>query len=41
MKHYQINKGTIVTLETEEMVQEGKFKIRIIPATEWLLSHIS
>jgi predicted AAA+ superfamily ATPase len=38
MKHYRINEGTLITLGTRETIREGKCKIHILPASEWLLS---
>lgn len=38
MKHYKINEGTIVTIEEEETLRDGRLKIRTLPATEWLLA---
>ena len=38
MKQYKINEGTIVTLGEKEKIRDGQLKIRIVPATEWLLA---
>ena len=38
MAHYKIKKGTILTLEEEEVLHRDGFVIHIVPATQWLLT---
>lgn len=35
MEHYALTKGTIVTLDHEEIVRDGRRRIHIVPAARW------
>lgn len=37
MKHFGLEKGVILTVDSEETIHEGKFTISVIPVMDWLL----
>ncbi len=37
MQHFSLDKGTILTLNQEEIINENDFEITVTPVSKWLL----